>query len=157
MTGLALGSRKCASLKVPKKAQNSAYSYIENKRHLSARIVLGVLLYSCKRHRRNSTRMDLGNAFLKVPCFSVPFHPSLFFVPFLRAFSPCLFSVPCHPMPFPPCLWARPFSQCLFFSSFHLRSSHPYLSSVPFRAFDLHVLKLVKTHHPMAVTEDTSR
>jgi hypothetical protein len=102
-------SKKCASLKPPEKSQNSAFSYTENKRHLSARIGLRVLLYGSKRHLGNGTEMELRSAlsaFLSLHFFFVPFHLCLLSVPclpvpFLRTFSLCLFSPPCHSSGYP--------------------------------------------------------
>jgi hypothetical protein len=103
-------SKKCNSLKAPEKSQNSAFSYTENKRHLSAKVGLGVLLYDSKRHLGNGTEMELRSvlsAFLRVHLFFVPFH----LVSFVRAMSPsaispdlfslCLFSPPCHSSDYP--------------------------------------------------------
>jgi len=92
-------SKKCASLKAPEKSQNSAFSYTENKRHLSARIGLVVLLYGSKMHLGNGTEMELRSAlsaFLRLHFFFVPFHLCLLSVPV----SLCLFSGPFLPVPF---------------------------------------------------------
>ena len=55
------------TFKVSKKALNSAFSYARNKRHVSARTELGVLLYRSKSTMEMDLEMELRSTFLGMP------------------------------------------------------------------------------------------
>jgi len=58
------------------KAQNNALSYTEGQ-GIKAQGLGMDSLYGSKRHCGNGSEMEIRNAFLRVPFFSVPLHPVL--------------------------------------------------------------------------------